>query len=103
VDLETASGALESRAAVILLADAPLGAAADLLRAGAASVLPRDADAAVVVAAVRAAAAGLVTVMRDSTSALAAASSARPWPAEDKSSVNLSPREREVLRLLSAG
>jgi DNA-binding NarL/FixJ family response regulator len=102
-DLEAASGALESRAAVVLLADAPHDAVAELLRAGAAAVLPRDADAGAVAAAVRAAAAGLVTVMRDSAPALAAASSGRTWPGEDESSTHLSPREREVLRLLSAG
>ena len=66
-------------------------------------MLPRDTDPSVAVAAARAAAAGLVAVLREAAPALASAESARSWRVEEDPSPHLSPREREVLRLLAAG
>ncbi|HEY5095589.1 MAG TPA: response regulator transcription factor [Candidatus Eremiobacteraceae bacterium] len=102
-DLESAYQAIETRAQVVVLGDAALEQTSELLRAGAAAVLPRDADSLAIVAAVRAAAAGLVSVMREAAPALASTSSARSWPIDEDASPHLSPREREVLRLVAAG
>ena len=102
-DLESAYQAIETPAQIVVLADAPRDEISDMLRAGAAAVLPRDADSGTVLVAARAAAAGLVAVMRDAAPALAASSSARSWQVDEDESPHLSPREREVLRLLAAG
>jgi DNA-binding NarL/FixJ family response regulator len=102
-DIDSAYQAIDTRAQVIVLADTPRAEINDLIGAGASAVLPRDAEASVVLAAARAAAAGLVAVLRDAAPALASASSPRTWPAEDDASPHLSPREREVLRLLAGG
>lgn len=101
-DAETAYQAIETSAQVVVLGDAPRDEIAEMLRAGAFAVLPRDADPRTVIAAVRAAAAGLVAVLRDAAPALASASSVRSWRTDEDDS-HLSPREREVLRLLAAG
>jgi len=102
-DIDSAYQAIDTRTQVIVLADTPRAEINDLIGAGASAVLPRDAEASVVLAAARAAAAGLVAVLRDAAPALASASSPRTWPAEDDASPHLSPREREVLRLLAGG
>lgn len=102
-DLDSAYQAIETRAQVVVLGDAVGDQTSELLRAGASAVLPRDADSRAVVAAVRAAAAGLVSVMRDVAPALASVGSARAWPTDEDASPHLSPREREVLRLVAAG
>jgi DNA-binding NarL/FixJ family response regulator len=102
-DIEAAYQAIETPAHVIVLADSARDEINDLLRAGAFAVLPRDAETSVVLAAARAAAAGLVAVLRDAAPALASASGARAWSADEDASPHLSPREREVLRLLAGG
>jgi len=102
-DLEAAYQAIETRVPMVVLADAPREEIFELLRAGANAVLPRDADPTVAIAAARAAAVGLVAVMREAAPALASADSARSWRVEEDRSPHLSPREREVLRLLAAG
>jgi DNA-binding NarL/FixJ family response regulator len=102
-DIESAYQAIDTRAQVIVLADTPRAEINDLIRAGAFAVLPRDAETSVVLAAARAAAAGLVAVLREAAPALASANSARPWSPEEDASPHLSPREREVLRLLAGG
>jgi DNA-binding NarL/FixJ family response regulator len=102
-DIDSAYQAIDTPAQIIALADASRDEINDLLRAGAYAVLPRDAETNVVIAAARAASAGLVAVMRDAAPALASANSARSWSAEEDASPHLSPREREVLRLLAGG
>ena len=102
-ELETAYQAIETHVPMVVLADAPREEIFELLRAGANAVLPRDTDPSVAVAAARAAAAGLVAVLREVAPALASAESARSWRVEEDRSPHLSPREREVLRLLAAG
>jgi DNA-binding NarL/FixJ family response regulator len=102
-DIESAYQAIDTPAHVVVLADTTRDEINDLLRAGAFAVLPRDAETSVVIAAARAAAAGLVAVLRDAAPALASASSARSWSADEDASPHLSPREREVLRLLAGG
>jgi len=102
-ELESAYQAIDTSAHVVVLADAGPEQAAELLRAGAFAVLPRDAEPNAVMAAARAAAAGLVSVMRDAAPVLASASSARSWSIDEEVSPHLSPREREVLRLVAAG
>jgi DNA-binding NarL/FixJ family response regulator len=102
-ELETAYQVIETRVPLVVLADAPREEIFELLRAGANAVLPRDTDPSVAVAAARAAAAGLVAVLREAAPALASAESARSWRVDEDPSPHLSPREREVLRLLAAG
>ena len=102
-ELDTAYQAIETRVPLVVLADVPREEIFELLRAGANAVLPRDAEPSVAVAAARAAAAGLVAVVREAAPALASAESARSWRVDDDGSPHLSPREREVLRLLAAG
>jgi DNA-binding NarL/FixJ family response regulator len=102
-ELETAYQAIETRVPIVVLADAPREEIFELLRAGANAVLPRDTDPSVAVAAARAAAVGLVAVLREAAPALASAESARTWRVDEDRSPHLSPREREVLRLLAAG
>lgn len=102
-DLESAYQAIETSAHVVVLADTALDQTSEMLRAGAFAVLPRDVDSGAVIAAARAAAAGLISVMRDAAPALASAGNARSWPVDEEASPHLSPREREVLRLVAAG
>jgi two-component system, NarL family, response regulator YdfI len=102
-ELETAYQVIETRVPMVVLADAPREEIFELLRAGANAVLPRDTDPSVAVAAARAAAVGLVAVLREAAPALASAESARSWRVDEDRSPHLSPREREVLRLLAAG
>lgn len=70
--------------------------APSLLRSGARAVLPRDVSAAELGAAIEAAVAGLVSVHADGASALFA-------PVRERTSVALTPRETEVLKMIADG
>jgi DNA-binding NarL/FixJ family response regulator len=92
--------------AVVLLAERPgAGWVAEVLRAGALAVLPRDARPEEITAAVEGAAAGLVVLPAALAVELAAhsAEDAVPEPRLPVADPGLTPREREVLELLSRG
>ena len=84
--------------AVVLLGDEAEGWAARALRAGARGALPRTATADQIAAAVSAAAAGLVV-----TTGTAAARVLRPAGPGDPVALPLTPREIEVLGMLTEG
>ncbi len=81
------------RCALLIVTDQSTDAWAGLLRAGARGVLPPDLSDERLAAAVRAAAAGLLVVAPQTAAALA-------FTVADS---RLTPRERDVLRLLAAG
>ena len=89
--------------AVLVLTDASGDEAAALLRAGARGVLPIDTADESLVVAIRAAAAGLVVVAPQTVLALGSVSAEARWTGEVHDDSRLTPRERDVLRLLAAG
>ena len=89
--------------AVLVLTDASGDAPAALLRSGARGVLPIDTADESLVAAIRAAAAGLVVVAPQTVLALGPVASEARWTSEVHDDSRLTPRERDVLRLLAAG
>jgi NarL family two-component system response regulator YdfI len=100
-DVARSIGAIHS--AALALTDASVEAAAALLRSGARGVLPSDARDETVIAAIRAAAAGLVVVAPQTVLALGAVAPEARWANETNDDSRLTPRERDVLRLLAAG
>jgi two-component system, NarL family, response regulator YdfI len=89
--------------AVLALTDASVDSVAALLRSGARGVLPSDAGDEALVAAIRAAAVGLVVVAPQTVLALGAVGAEARWASEVHDDSRLTPRERDVLRLLAAG
>jgi NarL family two-component system response regulator YdfI len=90
--------------AVLILSDtSSVEAVAALLRSGARGVLPNDARDETLVAAIRAAAAGLVVVAPQTVLALGAVGAEARWTNDAHDESHLTPRERDVLRLLAAG
>jgi NarL family two-component system response regulator YdfI len=87
----------------LVLTDASVDSVAALLRSGARGVLPSEAADDTLVAAVRAAAAGLVVVAPQTVLALGAVSPEARWSSDAHDDSRLTPRERDVLRLLAAG
>ncbi|HLJ84203.1 MAG TPA: response regulator transcription factor [Candidatus Eremiobacteraceae bacterium] len=89
--------------AVLVLTDASGDAAAALLRWGARGVLPIETADESLIAAVRAAAAGLVVVAPQTVLALGSVAPEARWTGDVHDDSRLTPRERDVLRLLAAG
>ncbi|HEX3880860.1 MAG TPA: response regulator transcription factor [Rhizomicrobium sp.] len=101
-----AAGVSGAPAVLLTNEDQPVWTA-DALRSGVRALLPRDASPATILAAVEAAANGLALVDPQELEALLGAAAPVPQPVDDSTAtvppVTLTPREREVLRMMADG